>query len=216
MDTLRQETLHLTTTAMADTGCQSCLAGPSLMKALHLHNSDLIPACLVMHSASGTNLPILGVAFLRIKAKISDRETRQMVYFSDIATKLYLSLATCTDLGLIAMGFPFGTPTPPPGNGTGTRMTSDQPLHRHHRTAALQTRTSAPTHTNPPAVLQTRPPVTLQTNPPAALQKIPPVTPQAVNQHSHDPHPRTCSCPTRAPPPDRPTSLPFPGTEAKT
>ncbi len=77
--TLRQETLHLTTTAMADTGCQSCLAGPSLMKALHLHNSDLIPACLVMHSASGTNLPILGAAFLRIKAKTSDRETRQMV-----------------------------------------------------------------------------------------------------------------------------------------
>ncbi len=60
-----------------------------------------IPVSLVMHSASGTNLPILGAALLRIRIQTTGIETRQMVYFSSIATKLYLSLATCADLGLI-------------------------------------------------------------------------------------------------------------------
>ncbi len=92
--TLRHETLHLATTAMADTGCQSCLAGPSLMRGLHLEETDLIPACLVMHSASGTNLPIMGAVLLRIKVRLTGQETRKMVYFSAIANKLYLSLAT--------------------------------------------------------------------------------------------------------------------------
>ena len=96
--TLARETHHLTTTAMADTGCQSCLAGPSLMSSLHLSENELIPVSLVMHSASGTNLPILGAALLCIRAQLTGIETRQMVYFSNMATKLYLSLATCADL----------------------------------------------------------------------------------------------------------------------
>ena len=104
--TLRHETTRLPTTAMADTGCQSCLAGPQLMKALHLTEADLIPACLVMHSASGTNLPILGAALTRIAVQSTGQHTRQMLYFSSIATKLYLSLATCQDLGLITAGSP--------------------------------------------------------------------------------------------------------------
>ena len=36
-----------------------------------------------------------------------------MVYFSSMANKLYLSLATCIDLGLIPKEFPFSTPMPP-------------------------------------------------------------------------------------------------------
>ena len=167
--TLRHETPHLITTAMADTGCQSCLAGPKLMRALHLTDDDLIPACLIMHSASGTNMPILGAALTRITTQSTGRQTRQMLYFSPIATKLYLSLATCTDLGLIPTGFPLCTPTPPPGNGTDTQATPDQPP-------------------------------CLRNN-------------QMVSQQLPDiPH-RSCSCPDRAPPPPRPTSLPFPATE---
>ncbi len=38
--TLARETHHLATTAMADTGCQSCLAGPSLMSSLHLSKTS--------------------------------------------------------------------------------------------------------------------------------------------------------------------------------
>ena len=107
--TLARATHHLTTTAMADTGCQSCLAGPSLKSSLHLSENKLIPVSLVMHSASGTNLPILGAALLRIRVQLTGIKTRQMVYFSSMATKLYLSLATCADLGLIPKEFPFST-----------------------------------------------------------------------------------------------------------
>lgn len=84
----------MTTTALADTGCQSCLAGPTLMKSLLLQEQDLIPTALAMKSASGNDLPIMGAALIRLKSPASCRETRQMVYFSQIATKLYLSLAT--------------------------------------------------------------------------------------------------------------------------
>ena len=58
--TLRQETQALSADAMADTGCQSCLAGPQLLTRLHLTETDLIPVNLIMHSASGDDLPIPG------------------------------------------------------------------------------------------------------------------------------------------------------------
>ena len=234
--TLRTETQNLATTAMADTGCQSCLAGPTLLSDLHLSATDLIPANLIMHSASGTNLPIMGAALLRIKAQPTGIETRQMVYFSPIANKLYLSLATCTDLGLIPRDFPQGTPTPPSGNVTArvpTRETAyhpADPLARPpalHRQEALQTRPPAP---HQPEALQTRPPAPHQ---PEALQTTPPTPhqPEAPETRPTGPQPsitrvsqprggeptapqKTCSCPTRAPPPPRPTSLPFPATEA--
>ena len=77
--TLRQETQALTVDAMADTGCQSCLAGPQLLARLHLTEADLIPVNLIIHSASGDDLPILGSAILRITASITGQETRQMV-----------------------------------------------------------------------------------------------------------------------------------------
>ena len=85
--TLARKTHHLATIAVADTGCQSCLACPSLMSSLHLSENKLIPVSLVMHSASGTNLPILGAALLCIWVQLTDVETRQMVYFSSMATK---------------------------------------------------------------------------------------------------------------------------------
>ena len=134
--TLARETHHLTITAMPDTGCQSCLAGPSLMSSLHLSENELIPVSLVMHSASGTNLPILGAALLRIRVQLTGIETRQMVYFSSMATKLYLSLATCIDLGLIPKEFPFSTPMQAPGATPG----SHQAIPPSQHTAALQTK----------------------------------------------------------------------------
>ncbi len=56
--------------------------------SLHLSENELIPMSLVMHSASGTNLPILGVALLRIRVQLTGIEAHQMVYFSSMATKL--------------------------------------------------------------------------------------------------------------------------------
>ena len=86
--TLRRERRNIATRALADTGCQSCLAGPTLMRGLDLRAQDLIPASLTMSSASGNPMPIMGAALTRIRAGDTDKETRQMVYFSPIATKL--------------------------------------------------------------------------------------------------------------------------------
>ena len=75
-----------------------------------------------MHSASETNLPILGAALLHIWVQLTGIETRQMD-FSSMATKLYLSLATCADLGLILKEFPFSTLMPPEGDSQASGAT---------------------------------------------------------------------------------------------
>ena len=102
--TLRVEGSSPSTTALADTGCQSCLAGTQLIKDLHLERRDLIPSTLTMRSASGNQIPIWGAVLARITT--AGKETRQMLYISPVANKLYLSLSSCTDLGLIQGGFP--------------------------------------------------------------------------------------------------------------
>ena len=222
--TLARETHHLTTTAMADTGCQSCLAGPSLMSSLHLSENELIPVSLVMHSASGTNLPILGAALLRIRAQLTGIETRQMVYFSNMATKLYLSLATCADLGLIPKEFPFSTPMPPQGDGQASGATpgSHQAIPPPvQRTAALQTRPPllgppSRTPTPPTGNGQARGPTRTPT-PPTGTTPEPPTIVDKVSTPRQAPPTMPsipCSCPKRAPPPPRPTTLPYPATAA--
>ena len=233
--TLPAETRNLATTAMADTGCQSCLAGPSLLSDLHLSSTDLIPVNLLMHSASGTNLPIMGAALLRIKARPSGTETRQMVYFSPIANKLYLSLATCEDLELLPRDFPFSTPMPPSGNGKTPRAARDPPTDTQppSRSADLQIRTptihlqealqTEPPRLGPPTSTPTPPSGNGQARgptrePPSRPADLPTRTtgPQdhITRVSKPNPPPITCSCPPRAPPPPRPTSPPFPATEA--
>ncbi len=141
-------------------------------------------ALTVDATASGDDLPIL-----RITASITGQETRQMIYFSRIASKLYLSLATCIDLMLLPDNFPHGMAV----RETATR-TQTRPMRPRAEHADLQTRTLAAT---PSGHTQQR------------------------ASHSGQGHqgplqstPKTCSCPTRAQPPPRPTTLPFPATEA--
>jgi len=49
---------------MADTGCQSCLAGLELMKKFGLSSDDLIPVKMQMHSADNHNIPVLEAVIL--------------------------------------------------------------------------------------------------------------------------------------------------------
>ena len=197
--TLRVETKHLAVTGMADTGCQSCLAGPSLLTALRLSPADLIPVNLRMRSASGTKLPILGAALLRIKTQRTGVETRQMVYFSPIASTLYLSLATCTDLGLIPRDFPLSTPMPPSGDDKATRA-APGPV-----TPDLLTRTPAPHHENALQHLPDHP-----TGPPRLGNPINTPTPPTGNGQAgtltRGSHPRSAN------PPARPRAPPTPMT----
>ena len=56
--------------AMADTGCQSCLAGVNILHPLCLTEDDLIPVTMKMHAANNNRITILGAnAVLRFSGK---------------------------------------------------------------------------------------------------------------------------------------------------
>ena len=94
--------------ALADTGCQSCLAGPTMLRRLGLRSSDLIPVTMQMHTVTNLGIKIIGAAVLRISAH--GRGTRQLVYITDQNDKLLLSREACTDLGIIPASFPQVSP----------------------------------------------------------------------------------------------------------
>ncbi len=83
---------------MADTGCQSCLAGLNIVKKLGL---SLLP--------SKCNIPILGATILV--------STRQIVYIIKHTDKLFLSREACTDLGIILSQFPLVNKITRPSQG---------------------------------------------------------------------------------------------------
>ena len=95
--------------AMADTGCQSCLAGIIVLYRLGLTPSDLIPVTMRMHAADNKDINILGTTMLHITAKNANGrifETRQMVYITDCSEKFFLSRGACVDLHIIPKDFP--------------------------------------------------------------------------------------------------------------
>ena len=59
------------THAVADTGCQSCLAGIKVVRKLGLTKSDLIPVTMKMHTANNKGIPILGAAILRFSGQVA-------------------------------------------------------------------------------------------------------------------------------------------------
>ena len=100
------KTLHAQTLvyAMADTGCQSCLAGLNIVKKLGLSPKDLIPVTLKMHAANSNNIAILGAAIIRLSG--NGKSSRQIVYVTNATNKLFISRETCIDLGIICDSFP--------------------------------------------------------------------------------------------------------------
>ena len=95
--------------AMADTGCKSCLAGLKIVKKLGLSIKDLIPVDIKMHAADNHDIRILGATILRLSGennKGEERSTRQMVYVTNNTDKLCLSREACIDLGIIPNTFP--------------------------------------------------------------------------------------------------------------
>lgn len=55
--------------AMADTGCQSCLVGMRAIRQLGLDKNDILPVSMRMHAANNNNINILGAAILRFAGK---------------------------------------------------------------------------------------------------------------------------------------------------
>lgn len=103
------KTKTATVTAMADTGCQSCLAGIKVLHRLGISERHLIPVTMKMHAANNVGIKILGAVILRLSGKGptgDECETRQIVYVTDNSDKLFLSREACTALGMITKGFP--------------------------------------------------------------------------------------------------------------
>ena len=93
---------------LPDTGCQSCLAGYNFVKRLGLED-HLIKVNLKMTAANKSTINILGAVVVRFSGKDNsgaDVETRQMVYITDTADRVFLSREACQELGLIPSNFP--------------------------------------------------------------------------------------------------------------
>ena len=94
---------------MADTGCQSCLAGVDILHKLNICTSDLIPTNMRMAAANKRPINILGAIIVSFKGKDIDGkilESRQMMYITDNTEKIFLSKEACRDLGIISHKFP--------------------------------------------------------------------------------------------------------------
>ena len=95
--------------AMADTGCQSTLAGESVLKKLGLKPSQLIPTTTAMSAANHSRISISGALPLRISGQSPQgetRTTRQLVYFTPSTNRIFLSKNACIALQLIPESFP--------------------------------------------------------------------------------------------------------------
>ena len=106
---LLSPTLTVSYPAMADTGCQSCLAGTKLLPKLGLGRHHLIPVTMKMTAANNRGISIASTFVLRISGTSPSREaieTRQIVYFTDSSDRLFLSKQACVALGVISHRFP--------------------------------------------------------------------------------------------------------------
>ncbi|KAL8569022.1 hypothetical protein ACOMHN_048270 [Nucella lapillus] len=102
--------------AMADTGCQSCLASTALLSKLGLQKRDLLPVTMKISVADSRGINILGAIILRISgtSPLNEKyETRQVVYFSDNINTFFLSKQACVALGVIPQTFPTIGNNPP-------------------------------------------------------------------------------------------------------
>ena len=107
--TLNTRTKTATLPALADTGCQSCLAGIKVIHRLGLRRSDLIPVTMTMHAANEEGIRIIGATMLHISGTDSHGRvvtTRQMTYVTDTSDKLFISREACIALGIISNSFP--------------------------------------------------------------------------------------------------------------
>ncbi len=146
---LRMPPQHTFISAMADTGCQSCLAGLNIVNKLGLSTADLLPVSLKMHAADDRDIPILGATILRLSGKSGNGEavsTRQIVYITKHTNKLFLSREACADLGIIPNQFPSVNQVtgPSQGDSIGATNIPQQGCHCPKRTQPPPAPTTLP------------------------------------------------------------------------
>ena len=84
-------------TAMADTGCQSCLMGTSFMQQLNLTR---------MRAANGGQFKILGAILMHLTNPRTNSSTGEMVYVSPDVSKFYINRETLAELEMYVHTFP--------------------------------------------------------------------------------------------------------------
>ena len=104
---LRRPTKAALVSVVADTGCQSCLAGTNLLSKLGLNERHLSKTRLQMTAANGNNLDIIGAIALRLSDSASQGgiETRQIVYICRDTSDFFLSRGACVELGIVLLTF---------------------------------------------------------------------------------------------------------------
>ena len=106
---LSSPTMPHSTPAMADTGCQSCLAGMKIVRRLGLRQQDLIPVSMKMRTATKGGVRILGAIPLCLSGRAPSGHTvrtRQLTYVTNSSDQLFLSREACVGLGIISDSFP--------------------------------------------------------------------------------------------------------------
>ena len=96
-------------TAIAATGCQSCLIGLKTAYRLGFKNSDFIAVKHNMKAVNKHSINIAGAVLLRLSGFDSEgypMETAQVCYVTPDNDNMYLSREACVDLGLISPTFP--------------------------------------------------------------------------------------------------------------
>ena len=121
--------------AMADTGCQSCLASLKIIQRFGLQEKDLIPVTLHMVAASNKGINILGATIPRFSGESKSGttlETRQITYITSDPERLFLSREACVAPGMISDQFPTvgeaSLLTTPPPSDTSAGMANAIPV----------------------------------------------------------------------------------------
>ena len=95
--------------AVADTGCQSCLIGSKVVHYLGFRDRDLLGVEHRMNAVNQHSIDISGTVILRLTGLDKgghQLQTTQICYVTPDTDKLYLSREACVDLGLISSSFP--------------------------------------------------------------------------------------------------------------
>ena len=93
--------------AVADSGCQTCTAGPELLQQLRCPYAYLVKTRHKIVGITEAPLQIMGTLFLRIRN--GKHTSNQMVYISKNCHGFYLSQTAMKDLGIINKSFPIST-----------------------------------------------------------------------------------------------------------
>ena len=94
--------------AVADTGCQTCVAGIDLLEKIGCPEDFLVPTRHSIVGITTASCDIVGSVLLRVE--LDGHVTRQMVHISTKTKGLYLSETALFELNVISQGFPHPVP----------------------------------------------------------------------------------------------------------